>query len=143
MKAGILHPTCQNIVIRDEKGQIISKSTLYINKDEGYGLLNNIEINNNIESEDKMLIYKKYVDVINEFVTVYNKKNKTRPINQINIGMNFNDLRREIEKNNEKVDILLKGIDFSKYGKTGQSYSGDWQNEQYVFWKKGGNKNGR
>ena len=143
MRASILHPTCQNIVIRDDKGQIISKSTLYINKDEGYGLLNNIELNNNIDNKDKTLIYKKYVAAINEFVRIYNNKNKSRPINQINVGMNFNDLRREIEQNNEKVDILFKGIDFSKYGKTGQSYSGDWQNEQYVFWKKGGNKNGR
>ena len=44
--------------------------------------------------------------------------------------MNFNDLEKEIAKNNLKSKVILQGIDFSDYG----GYEGDWQNEQYIIY---------
>jgi len=132
MEASILHPDCQNLVIKDSKGKIIAKSTLYINRSQGYGVFNNVEINNNLSEDDKKLIYKKYMKAIDDFATRYNEINKDKPINQINVGMNLNDLGREIRNNNVETDEILRGIDFSKYG----TYGGDWQKEQYVLWKK-------
>jgi len=131
MKASILHPDCQNLVIKNKNGLIVAKSTLYINRKQGYGLFNNIEINNNISEEDKKIIYQKYIKAIDEFVSKYNESNKENPIKQINVGMHLNDLQKQIEKNNEKSPIILKGLDFKDFG---GSWSGDWKNEQYVLW---------
>ena len=133
MKASILHPDCQNLIIRNSRGVIIAKSTLYVNRKQGYGVFNNIEINSNIINDDKVkeMIYKKYIAAVKGFVLQYNKENPSRPLKQINIGMGLNDLRQQFHKFNEKSSEILEGIDFSDYG----GYRGDWQMEQYVIWK--------
>ena len=141
MKASILHPDCQNLVIKDELGNIIAKSTLYINRNRGYGVFNNIEINNaKINKEYKEFIYIKFIEAINKFIEKYNNKNIDNPLKQINIGMNLNDLNDIIREKNHKSSIRLIGIDFSDFGKQFQSYRGDWQNEQYVIWRNGKSK---
>lgn len=132
MKASILHPNCQNLVIRNKKGEIIAKSTLYINRSQGYGVFNNVEINQNIKSEEvREKIYRKYVETVRAFAIKYNKDNPNNPLTQINVGMGLNDLSVQIEKNSVKSKEILQGIDFSQYG----GYDGDWQHEQYIVWK--------
>jgi hypothetical protein len=131
MKASILHPDCQNLVIRDKNGQIIAKSTLYINRQQGYGVFNNVEINNNIkDSQAKDLMYERYIEAIDAFARAYNKENASKPIKQINVGMSFNDLGKQLVENGSESDILLQGINFSSFG----GYNGDWQDKQYVVW---------
>jgi len=144
MKASIIHPDCQNLVIRDSKGEIIAKSTLYVNREQGYGVFNNVEINNNvIDEKTKKEIYDKYKEAVNAFARRYNEINKDKPIKQINVGMNLNDLSDQIKENNMVSNEILEGIHFSAYyGK----YDGDWQGEQYIVWqndKKEEKKNGR
>lgn len=134
MKASILHPDCQNLIIKNKEGKIIAKSTLYINRKQGYGVFNNVEVNTNVREEYKELIYKKYKKAIEDFVRKYNEINEIK-LKQINVGMHLNDLSQIIEKKDEEGDIL-PGIDFSAYGIEGHSYKGDWQDEQYVLWKK-------
>ena len=136
MKASILHPDCQNLVIKNEEGKIIAKSTLYINREGGYGVFNNVEINNSVKPEDKIQIYKKYIKAINAFANRYNELNKENPLTQINIGMGFNDLKSYIEHYNEKADVKLIGIDFRLYGNGELNHAGDWQQNQYIIWKK-------
>ena len=136
MKASILHPDCQNLVIKDKIGRIIAKSTLYINRKQGYGVFNNVEINNKIKGKQDELIYQKYIEFINEFVKQYNKQNPSLPIKQINVGMGLNDLEGEIIKHNIKSDKILEGLNFSDFG----GHPGDWQDEQYVIWKKDSKK---
>ena len=132
MKASILHPDCQNLVIRDENGRIVAKSTLYINRTQGYGVFNNVEIDTQIVSkEDREKIYKKYVKAINDFASRYNELNIDNPLKKINVGMNMNNLNYDIRIHNKKANKILEGINFSKYG----GYAGDWQNEQYVVWE--------
>ena len=133
MTASILHPDCQNLVIRDKENKIIAKSTLYVNKEGGYGIFNNIEINNNIKDEKlKKLIYQKYLKAVNDFVSRYNEINFSNPLKQLNVGMNANDLEAQIKESHLKSKDILKGIDFSDFGST---WAGDWQKEQYVLWK--------
>lgn len=135
MRASIIHPDCQNLVIKNEKGEIIAKSTLYVNREQGYGLFNNVEVSKKIiYKEDKHLIYMQYIQAVNEFVKQYNKKNIIK-IKQVNVGMGLNDLREFIENNHEESKIL-KGIDFFGYGKQGLTYMGDWQGEQCTIYKK-------
>lgn len=139
MKASIINPNCQNLVIKDKSGNIIAKSTLYINKKQGYGVFNNIEINENIVSnEDKKMIYKKYKQAIGDFANEYNKENDIK-LTQINVGMGRNDLAEIIETKDEEGK-KLKAINFSNYSKTyfiSAVYEGDWQKKQYVVWKNG------
>ena len=54
--------------------------------------------------------------------------------------MNINDLDSMIRIKNTKSSKILEGVDFSCFGKQGQSYRGDWQNEQYVIWSNKGLK---
>ena len=103
MKAGILHPDCQNLVIRNEHGTIIAKSTLYINRKEGYGLFNTIEVAENTSEEEKKLIYEKYIKAISKFIEKYNELNPQSPLKQVNVGMRANDLSLELEKHNKKL----------------------------------------
>lgn len=137
MKASILHPNCQNLIIRDSKGNIVAKSTLYINRKQGYGVFNNVEVNNSITDKEELdLIYKKYMKAIDDFVTRYNEVNKKYPLTQINVGMSLNDLEERFKINNEEASEILQGLNFSDYGKVGQSYNGDWQKAQRVVWQK-------
>jgi len=136
MRASIVNPNCQNVVIKDKNGKIIAKSTLYINKTQGYGILNNFEVNNNITSDKVLnLIYTKFKKSVTDFVKKYNEVNENNPINQINVGMNLNDLEKQIRDNDTYSHQILNGIHFSAYGKDGKRYDGDWKNEKYIFFK--------
>ena len=138
MKASILHPDCQNLVIRDQDGVIIAKSTIYVNRTQGYAVFNNVEINDNIkDNESKELIYIKYKRAIEKFVSEYNKIYFDNPIRQINVGMNLNNLEDQIKKYDIKSNQILEGVNFSLFGRKNSNYVGDWQKSQYVIWQKG------
>lgn len=134
MKASILHPDCQNLVIKDETGRIIAKSTLYVNRKQGYGVFNNVEINNKYINNDEVLdkIYEKYISAVNDFANRYNQLYPDNPIKKINVGMKLNDLDRKLRMKAKRSSVILQGIDFSNYG----NYGGDWKEEQYVVWSK-------
>ena len=134
--ASILHPDCQNLVIKDKEGKIIAKSTIYINRNEGYGLLNTIKINNKLDVNAKKDIYKKFNEAIKVFANKYNKKNPTNPLKQINVGIHSNDLEEEILIHTKNSPIILKGINFSSYNNNSFSYNGDWEGKQNILWKK-------
>lgn len=136
MRASIIHPDCQNLVIRDKNGEIIAKSTLYLNRKEGYGLFNNVEIAEKISAEDKILIYEKYITAVNEFAFKYNQKNPNNPLKQINVGTHVNDLMEELKKHTKESDVILRGIDFSLYGNLSSRHEGDWKQGQQILWQK-------
>lgn len=136
MRASIIHPDCQNLIIRDKNGEIIAKSTLYINREEGYGLFNNVEIAERISDEDKTLIYKKYIKAVNAFVGKYNHENPALPLKQINVGVHVNDLMVELEKYTQESKTLLKGLDFSLYGNLSSRHEGDWKQGQRILFEK-------
>ena len=135
VKASILHPDCQNLVIRNKDGEIVAKSTLYINKKEGYGIFNTIEVDEKITPEEKKQIFKKYMQAVTLFAEKYNKENKNNPLKQINVGVRKNDLLQELEKHTSTSKTILKGIDFSIYGKNTFYYEGDWKHGQRIVWK--------
>ena len=106
---------------------------MYINREQGYGVFNNVEISSSINN--KRAIYNQYIKAINDFADKYNELNKDKPLKKINVGMGLNDLDGIISEKNEKSSVL-EGIEFSDYGISGQSYNGDWQNAQYIIWEK-------
>ncbi len=137
MKASIVRPDVQNIVIRDENGTIVAKSTLYINTAKGYGICNNFEINNSIDTEDFQIIKEKLLKAISEFAKQYNKDYPERKrLTQINVGISNNDLLDwfEDEEIIEDKDKLLQSIQYSEYGQGWNNYNGDSSYGQIEVW---------
>lgn len=132
--ASIINPNCQNIIIKNSKGKIISKSTIYVNRGQGYILLNSIQNSTTITKKtDIAEIYNKYIKAITVFIEKYNKQNPEKLIKQVNIGMNTNDLENIIKSNHSPSPNILEGIKFNKYTNY-EGYSGDWQKDQYILW---------
>ena len=135
MRASIIHPDVQNIVIRDHRGVIVAKSTIYVNRQEGYAVCNNVEVNYNITEEDKLIIYKKYKEAINEFAEKYNEKYPNNPLKIINVGMHLNDLGDQIGKYDKASKKLYKALNYGEYAFGGSSYNGDSATSQYTIWE--------
>ncbi|MBQ8424778.1 MAG: leucine-rich repeat domain-containing protein [Clostridia bacterium] len=135
MRASIIDPNVQNLVIRDEKNEIIAKSTLFINRQEGYGVFNTVQISNDLPKKYKKQVYEKYMLGIEKFVEQYNKEHPETPLTQINVGMTLNDLKDYIEENHDVSKNLLQSINYSRYGANGNFYEGDCFIEQYILYK--------
>ncbi len=112
--SSIESPDVQNIVVKDSKGEIISKGTMYINRKMGYAVINDFEMNrryrnheegigeysadkNSKEEKERILIFKAFQRGINDFVKKYNEKNPDKPIKQVNVGMGYNRLKAQVE----------------------------------------------
>lgn len=132
--ASIIHPDIQNLVLRDKQGTIIAKSTLYINRKEGYGVFNTVEISSAVPESALERVYAKYILAIKVFAEFYNKENPDAKIKQMNVGMSFNNLYYEIKKHNEKGEIL-ESVHYKDYSRVAH-YDGDSDESQYVVWKK-------
>ena len=145
MHASIVHPSIQNLVIRDSQNEIIAKSTLYINTLHGYGVCNNVEIKTNLQNNenDLQFIYEKYILGIDAFARAYNKEHKDNPIKIINVGSGFNDLIAYLAAFNKRSNNLLKSIDYGDYGIKELSHNGDSGYEQYTIWNIGDEKDER
>jgi len=134
MHASIVHPYIQNLVIKNERGEIVAKSTLYINHKKRYGVCNNVEVKSGIHGKELDMIYEKFRLGINAFAVKYNKENPKRPLKQINVGMHLNDISSELERHGHQSTKVLPSINYKKYGIPSQSYGGDSSNEQYAVW---------
>ena len=131
MRSSFIHPDIQNLVINNAKGKPVAKSTLYVNREQGYGVFNNVEVSSSMSAEQKQEIYDAYKDGINAFAEEYNRQNLKNPIKKINVGMNLNDLAEQI-KQGKRPSEILQGIRFGQYGISGQQYEGDWiKGDQY------------
>ena len=135
MRASIVHPDVQNIVIRDKTGKIVTKSTLYVNREEGYAVCNNVEVNTNVDDEDYKLIYLKFKKAVKTFAEKYNAKYPDKPLKIITVGMHLNDLSDEIKESDDQSTILYQALDYGKYAYDGSSYSGDSSQSQYIVWE--------
>ena len=135
MYASIVHPDFQTLVIKNNKGEIIAKSTLYLNREQGYGVCNNVEVNEKMKKKDKEIIYLKFKAAVYSFAEKYNKENKDNPIKIITVGMQDNDLGKQIETNDIKSLILYDNIDFSRYNKQKDDFIGNSRESQYIVWE--------
>lgn len=108
----------QNLIVNDSKGKMIGKGIMYVNKADGYIVINDFEINekykkhenkrvNNFgtgyynvkpdspEEKDRDLIFNAFMRGIKAFVQEYDKQNPDNPIKQVNVGWGFNRLKRQ------------------------------------------------
>lgn len=102
-----------NLVIKDKNGEIKAKSTIYINKEKGYAVFNNVEVNKQFLGYDKndnvltntlisAATKEQKLDMVdcllrgaNDFVKFYNSNKNHKPIFVVTMGMLRNDLKEE------------------------------------------------
>ena len=132
MNASIIRPDVQNLVVKNQSGEIIAKATMYINKDERYGVINTFEVSN--KEKNKEEIFNAFLRGIDYFVKIYDQINKTNTIEKIAVGMKNNSLVRQVNKISLGTSNL-EGIDFSEYGIGKKSYFGDWLEQKLIYQK--------
>ncbi len=135
MHASIVDPDVQNLVIKNKDGEIIAKSTLYVNREEGYGIFNNIEIYSEVEMEAREEIFRKFQLATVSFVQEYNKEHPDKPIHKVNVGMDYNKLREKISVELKKEKNLLKSINYEEFGDDNFFGGACSDNEQYIVWE--------
>ena len=138
MRAMIIHPDIQPMVIRDFDNNIVSFGIIYVNREQGYAVVNDFEVNRKYAGQDekRRAIYDKAMEGIDAFVRQYNSENPEKPIKVVTSGIspNWQAINDFIRQNPSSQ--ILKAIDFNDYKYAGSgSWAGDWQKEQYVIWK--------
>lgn len=116
-QATVIAPQVQNIVVRNSKGEIISKGTMYVNKERGYAVINDFELNqkyrnhemiklpgnynvdeNNHEEQEREMIFAAFQRGLEAFIVEYDRENPDRPLQQVNVGMGYNRLKRQVQR---------------------------------------------
>ncbi|MCL2756355.1 MAG: leucine-rich repeat domain-containing protein [Firmicutes bacterium] len=101
-EASMVAPDVQNLVVRDRNkdDKIIAKGTIYVNKQEGYAVINEFDVNDSewYMEQYREPIFQAFVRGINAFVEEYNKQNPENPFKQFNVGMGCNKLSTETRR---------------------------------------------
>lgn len=137
--AMIVHPDMQPLVVRNNKGVIIGFSIVYVNREKGYAVLNNIETHNKYNSAPENVvkeIYGKFIAGVEKFVAAYNQEFPQRPITQVNCGLSATGKPTDkYIKQNLRAKKNLEAVNFNDYKYNGSgSWSGDWFRDQYIIW---------
>lgn len=155
-KASVIASDVQNLVVRNSKGEIVSKGTMYVNKKSGYGVINDFELNQKYrnhedssgrynvdkdskEEQERDMIFKSFLRGLKAFVQEYNTQNPKSPLKQINIGMGYNRLKRQVEEFKKATSKLTVPPEYK--------FQDAMTNDQYILYKreemefgKGGNE---
>lgn len=114
-ESSIIVPEIQNLVVKNSKGEIVSKGSMYLNKEKGYAVINNFEINikyrnheksrgiyevdeKSEQEKDRELIFKAFQRGLKKFIEEYDRQNPNNPLKQINIGADYNRLKRQVSR---------------------------------------------
>lgn len=135
MRASIIHPDVQNLVIKTKNDEIVAKATLYVNREQGYGVVNTIEANVNLTEEEKHVVYKKIKLGVSTFAEKYNKEFPQKPLKIINVGIHLNRLDSEIKGKEEVSPVILNSINYQDFGGRNNDYNGDSMYGQYTIWQ--------
>ena len=145
MRGAIIDPDMQPLVVRDNRGEIVAYSILYINREKGYAVLNDIEVNSKYAGDEESLkiIYEKMRRNAIENIEAYNESAE-RPVDIINSGLSPNwSGVNDYVSSNPKSQVLY-APDFNKYKYAGSgSWAGDWHRSQYTIWRRNENEEGR
>ena len=138
MRASMIHPDYQNLVIKNDLNQIIAKFTIYVNREKGYAVFNTAEIEKSYEEKPDELekIYEAFLRGTEAFIKVYNLNNENSPINIVTIGASFNGLKAIFQEKRSLVSPLSipKFSDFNLNGYG--NYNGDAISSQFLVLKK-------
>ncbi len=136
MRGSIISKDMQPLVVKNSKDEIVAYSVLYINREQGYAVLNDIEVNTRYMGHDEELkiIYEKMRRCAIENIEEYNKT-ATLPVSKINCGIspNWNAVNKYVETNPQSPILQAPDFDDFKYVGSG-SWTGDWHRSQYTIW---------
>lgn len=134
-RASVLAPDVQNLVVRDSEGNIISKGTVYVNEEEGYAVINDFELNeryrnheegagrymvasNSMEEQNREQIFETFQRGLQAFIKEYDLQHPDNPLKQINVGMGYNRLKRQVERFKEATSNLDVPDEYSFFDAT-------------------------
>lgn len=140
MRSSMILDNCQNLVIRDSTGEIIAKSTIYVNREMGYGVCNNVEVSLNYrEAVYKKKIYKAFLRGIQAFMETYNQNNSI-PLSDISIGLSRNAIIEYLDDINYPSIPVHPTISYAQYSLDSNfAYNGDCHaNQKLLLWGKNG-----
>lgn len=128
-RASILSDEVQNLVVKNYNGEIVAKGTIYLNKDQGYAVINDFEISSifkqhekgigfynvkldSSEEQERDMIFKAFMRGIHAFVEKYDEKNPDKPIQFVNVGLGHNRLQEQCSKFAEATKLLTVPSDY-------------------------------
>ncbi len=146
-RASVIAPDVQNLVVRNSKGDIISKGTMYVNKARGYAVINDFELNEKYrhhereydsgrynveetspEEQDREMIFKAFQRGLKAFIKEYDRQNPDKPLQQINIGMGYNRLKRQVERFKKATSNLTVPSEYE--------FRDAMKKEQYILYQR-------
>ena len=139
MRASMILDTCQNLVIRNEVGEIIAKATIFINKQKGYGVFNTVETSFTYrEQEDLKNIYQAFLRGTKAFIETYNKNYPENPITEITVGENRNTILPYLNKKQHPKTNVHPSLHYKNYAlkENFYCYDGDCHTNQRLVLKK-------
>lgn len=138
MRASIITDNVQNLVIRNNLGEIVAKSTFYVNRDKGYGVFNNMEASLTLKDDDLEKVYEAFMRGAKKFMEVYNQNNPIE-LTRLTIGAARNRINKQLENHEHEASEVLEGVSFSEYSFNKLGYNGDWRKAQRLVLAKGDN----
>lgn len=144
-RSSVIAPDVQNLVVRNSKGDIISKGTMYVNKDRGYAVINDFELNEKYrnhesssgrynveetspEEQDRELIFKAFQRGLKAFIEEYDRQNPEKPLTQVNIGMGYNRLKKQVERFKKATSNLTVPSEYN--------FQDAMANAQYILYQR-------
>ena len=116
-EASVTSKDVQNLVVRDSKGEIIAKGTMYVNSQQGYAVFNDFELNQKYreyendsgryavstdaqkhKEHERDLIFDAIMRGTKAFVKEWDAQHPDNPIQQVNVGMGYNRLKAQCER---------------------------------------------
>ena len=133
-RSGITVENIQSIAVRDSEDQIVSKGTVYINRERGYGVINSFELEEQYREDDekKTLMFQAYERGMEAFIKEYDSQNPDNPLKQINVGIRYNRLQEFVEE--------LTQAEHNLTIPEGYGFSDAMSREQYIFYIRKGQK---
>lgn len=134
-KATVTAEDVQNLVIRNRQGEIMSKGALYVNKEQGYVVINDFEMDQGYRQHEdrshdprggyytdapdsetaktRQEIFDTYMRGVNAFVEEYDKENPDKPIEMVVVGRLFNRLKKQCEEYERLTEHLTVPAEYS------------------------------
>ncbi len=135
MHASINRNDCQNLIIRDNVGEIIGKATLAINRERKYGVFNTFESTINKRSDNDLNnLYNALIRGTDAFIEAYNSNNEENKLQTITMGTGSNTILKRLRQNHETTNVL-SSIDYSNHNPISSAYKGNWQDGQVLIKK--------
>ena len=141
VRASILNATVQNIVVRNSKGEIISKGVMYVDKKRGYGIINDFELNDkyrrneeyitgryevsddDYQEQEREMIFKAFLRGIKAFAKEYDVQNPNNPLQKVNVGMGYNKLKRQVERFKKETKNVTVPVELGFYDAAREQYT--------------------